>query len=318
MASKRGAKKNQKTKSKDFNTLALSDVLCPVCRSILIEPVTLPCSHTFCFSCFQGIVNNTNLICPLCRVRMTSWFRKTKKACKLLDEELWEAIKTKFPGQVSNKLCGVDDIVEEEKNIVVARPGEIRKEYERQKENEEEELRKLRDAEAKASQMLIKKLEQEDDYKRAVMEEKMKIDEIIAKKLAEEINQHTSKENTNKKSGPLDRFLVKDNETITSQTQESKKKPINNFFTKEYTCRILCLDGDKKSEAHKMVFSPIIKKKIQQIQKIVDMDVSDSSDCFESEMRYFKPIDHRFPTQRKPPIKIPPKKAYEKADVKIL
>ncbi|VEN45677.1 unnamed protein product [Callosobruchus maculatus] len=187
MASKREAKKNQKTKSKDFNTLVLSDVLCPVCRGILIEPVTLPCSHAFCFSCFQGIVNNTNLICPLCRVRMTSWFRKTQKACKLLDEELWEAIKTKFPGQVSNKLCGVDDIVEEEKIIVVARPGEIRKEYERQKQNEEEELRKLREAEAKASQMLIKKLEQEDDYKRAVMEEKMKIDAIIAKKLAKRL-----------------------------------------------------------------------------------------------------------------------------------
>nr|CAI5821329.1 unnamed protein product [Callosobruchus analis] len=138
MASKRGVKKNQITKLKDFNSLVLSDVLCPVCRSILIEPVTLPCTHAFCFSCFQGIVNNTNLICPLCRVRMTSWFRKTKKACKLLDEELWAAIKTKFPGQVSNKLCGVDDIVEEEKIIVVARPGEIRKEYERQKQSEEQ------------------------------------------------------------------------------------------------------------------------------------------------------------------------------------
>ncbi|CAH2002477.1 unnamed protein product [Acanthoscelides obtectus] len=318
MASKRGAqKKNQTAKSKDFSTLVLSDVLCPVCRNILIEPVTLPCSHAFCFSCFRGIVNNTNLICPLCRIRMTSWYRKTGKACKLLDEDLWKAIKAKFPQQVANKLCGIDDVVEEEKMIVVARPGEIRKEYEDQKHQEEEEIRKLKEAEARASEDLIQKLKEEDDYEKAVMEEKLRMDEIIAKKLAEEIALEKFKENTNKKQGSLDRFLVKDNETITSQDQHAKKKPINNFYTKEYTCRILCLD-DKKSEAHKKVFSPIIKKKIQQIQKIVDMDVSDSSDCFESEMRYFKPIDHRFPSQRKPPIKITPKKIYEKADVKIL
>ncbi|KAK0171850.1 hypothetical protein PV328_005247 [Microctonus aethiopoides] len=32
----------------------LRDLMCPVCRGILIEPVTLPCSHNLCLRCLKG------------------------------------------------------------------------------------------------------------------------------------------------------------------------------------------------------------------------------------------------------------------------
>ncbi|KAJ8934644.1 hypothetical protein NQ314_013243 [Rhamnusium bicolor] len=120
----------------------------------------------------------------------------------------------------------------------------------------------------------------------------------------------------------MDKFVKEENETVTSQGIQ--KRPINNFTTKEYTCRVLCLDSNKKkleNVARKKVFSPIIKKKIQQIQKIVDTDVtSDGSDCIESELRYFKPIDHRVnpPSVGKPPIRVPTKKPQKNTAPTIL
>lgn len=41
---------------------------CPICLSILVEPVTTKCGHNFCFSCLEQLEENTtNKKCPLCR-----------------------------------------------------------------------------------------------------------------------------------------------------------------------------------------------------------------------------------------------------------
>lgn len=180
-----------------------------------------------------------------------------------------------------------------EPEIIVSYPGEIRREYEIQKQKQDEELRIKREADIKASEDLIQKIKEEEEYQKAVLEEKLKFDEQIAKKLAEELSSSapsTSKDKANDKFGPIYKYMKKDGDSIPPLNVNNKKQL--NFSTKEYTCRVLCLDNNdnKTGEA----FSTSVKKKIQQIQKFVDLDnTSDGSDCIESEMRYFKPIDHR-------------------------
>lgn len=345
MASRRTYRYLKQNLKQDYTILKLNDVLCPICRSILIEPVTLPCNHGFCMSCFNGTVENSNLVCPLCRTRIGSWLRKVKKESKLINIDLWSSIKNNYAQHVKNKLDGIDENLEEgciikcllftcilllmfvESRIIVSLPGEIRKEYEIQKQKEDEEMKKIRDAENKASEDLIKKLKDEEDYKKAVMEEKVRLDEEIARRIAAEIalnSPSTSKSNSSfnnmsKKLGPMDKFLKRDNETVTSQTIKSYK-PSKKFAEKEFTCRVLYLDRNEDKTDCPQTFSPIIKKKIQQIQKNIEIDqLNDSLECFEADMRYFKPID-KVCTQSFyiPPIRIPCKKACINKDAKIV
>ncbi|XP_028133635.1 E3 ubiquitin-protein ligase rnf168 [Diabrotica virgifera virgifera] len=319
MTSKRSTRNSKTTKTKNYDTLILNDVLCPICRSILVEPVTLPCNHVFCLFCFENTMENANLVCPLCRLRIGSWLRKVKKENNLINADLWKAIKDKFPQHVKNKSNGVDENLEEERHdVIVAYPGEIRKEYEIQKQKEDDELRKQREADLKASEELIRKLKEEEDYQKAVMEEKLKFDEEIAKKLAENLASQeasTSKAKVaSKKLGPMDSFVKKDTELNQSNS--------NNFFNKEYTCRILRLENQNESTSKNTKnFSPKIQKKIQQIQKLVDLDMlSDASDCIESELRYFKPIEYKLnpPSHKKTPLKITPKKLNMDTEAKVL
>ncbi|KAJ8972814.1 hypothetical protein NQ317_009510 [Molorchus minor] len=170
MAPKRKSKNTKTLKLLDYKALVLNDVLCPICRSILIEPVTLPCNHVFCSACFDGTMESANL--------------EGEKERKLINYELWKVIENQFPQQVQNKLNGVDENLEEEPQIIVSYPGEIRKEYEVQKQKEDEEVKKRRAEEDKASEELIRKLKDQEDYERAAKEEKLKLDEQIAKKLA--------------------------------------------------------------------------------------------------------------------------------------
>lgn len=109
MAPKRNAKYAKSLENSEYKNLSINSVLCPICRSILIEPVTLPCKHEFCLSCLDGTMANTNLVCPLCRVRIGSWLRKAKKEKKLINMELWKAIKADFAEQVRNKCDGIED-----------------------------------------------------------------------------------------------------------------------------------------------------------------------------------------------------------------
>ena len=97
----------------NYDNLSLHDVLCPICRSILIEPVSLPCNHKFCLQCLEDIVANSNLTCPLCRVRFGSWHRISKRKNNVVNGELWSAIKKTFPMQVKNKLEGKEEDVRE-------------------------------------------------------------------------------------------------------------------------------------------------------------------------------------------------------------
>lgn len=115
MASRRTYRNLKKNDNQNYTVLKLNDVLCPICRSILIEPVTLPCNHGFCLSCFKGTVENANLVCPLCRIRIGSWLRKAKKESALVNVLLWEAINHNYGHHVKNKLEGIEENLEEGK-----------------------------------------------------------------------------------------------------------------------------------------------------------------------------------------------------------
>ena len=47
----------------------LADVVCPICLSLYVEPVKMPCRHVLCLSCFKNNVSQATLSCPLCRKR---------------------------------------------------------------------------------------------------------------------------------------------------------------------------------------------------------------------------------------------------------
>lgn len=188
----------------------------------------------------------------------------------------------------------------------------------------------MHEAENKASEDLIKKLQEEEDYQQAVIDEKIRLDEEIARKIAAELscgNPSTSKSNlhnqflnSSKRVGPMDRFLKKENETITSQTIREENKISNKFTEKEFTCRVLYLDRKKNQGDVPQTTSPIIKKKIQQIQKKFEIDqFNDSFECFEADMRYFKPIGKcSLQTNWKPPINVPCKNALKNGNIKIM
>lgn len=135
--------------------------------------------------------------------------------------------------------------------IKIANPGEIRKEYENEKQIAEAELKKQRDLESKASEALIRKLTQEEELEKSVEEEKLRFDREIAKQIAKNLWNEAGPSSLKKKQIPLDRFLKKN----------------------------------------------------------VEAEISDSSDCIESECRYFKPIDYKSipPSKALSPIKIPTK-----------
>lgn len=102
-------------KAVKLKKLQLKDVVCSICQSIVIEPVTLPCYHFFCQHCFNGSVENNALCCPLCRLRIGSWLRTRTKQKNLVNVELWEYIKSKFSKEIDVKLKGEDVMLPEGK-----------------------------------------------------------------------------------------------------------------------------------------------------------------------------------------------------------
>lgn len=283
----------------NYNKLSVNDVLCPICRSILIEPVTLPCNHGFCSSCFNGTMENTDLVCPLCRIRIGSWLRTARKNKTLINEAFWKAINSRFPQQIYNKLNGVEESLNEKVSQVKnASPGEIKMEYQLEMQKQNEELKKKRQEEIKASEGYIRQLKIKEQFEEVVKEEKMRLDQEIAKKLALELNNPST---SSKKSGPLDKFIKND---------------------KEFSCKVLKISkwesddeetGLKPQNLQTMLNHLFLaKKKMPTVQKILKSEGGhESSDSIESECRYFKPIDHKMNLQslsKVSPMKVQPKK----------
>ncbi|KAJ2946303.1 hypothetical protein O0L34_g12339 [Tuta absoluta] len=164
--------------------LELKDVVCSICQSILVEPVALPCFHYFCHGCFNGSIENNALCCPLCRLRIGSWLRTATKQNSLVNVELWNFIRNKFPKEIAAKLKGDD--VEVPEDIPAPRlsaPGEIRSEYEAELQRLRTERLKLEQKHIEETQLLIKQIQQEEQEAQKQYLERIKQDELLAKKI---------------------------------------------------------------------------------------------------------------------------------------
>ncbi|XP_038607860.1 E3 ubiquitin-protein ligase RNF168 isoform X2 [Tachyglossus aculeatus] len=179
--------------------LSLSECQCQICTEILIEPVTLPCNHTLCKSCFQLTVEKANLYCPFCRRRVSTWARYHARSNTLIDVDLWERIQKNHPEECRRRASGQEtqqDVDSHQPERRLSKPGELRQEYEEEISKVEAERRAYEEEERKASaeyiQRLLKEEEEEEqrqaEQRRWEVEKQLKLDEEIARKLSINLN----------------------------------------------------------------------------------------------------------------------------------
>jgi hypothetical protein len=293
------APRRAKVNKVDYKKLTTNDVICPICRSILIKPITLPCSHGFCSSCFETTTQNANFVCPLCSVRVGSWLRSARKSKKLINESFWQAIQNQFPLQVLDKLKGVDENCMEEKYRIL--------------------LNNKSDNLIKSKEEIINNQHQNDL-------QTTKHNKKMENKFKEQLNSvaSTSAGHLKKTTGLVNSLSQCNNETLVNSEKNKKRANafMNNFATKEYTCRILCQEISSKDTTKSVNESKtLLQKKNKRIQKITESEtLNDRSNSIESECLYFKPIDYRHnpPSEGVAPIKVPAKKPNVNINAKIV
>ncbi|XP_028164170.1 E3 ubiquitin-protein ligase RNF169-like isoform X2 [Ostrinia furnacalis] len=218
-----------------LDKLELKDVFCSICHSILIEPVTLPCFHAFCHNCFNGSIENNALCCPLCRLRIGSWLRTATKQKNLVNVELWNYIKSKFSYEIATKTKGEDVVIPEEKPITrLSAPGEIRQEYELELKRLQAERLQLEQKQYQETELLIKKIQEEEEEAHRKYLEALKQDEILAQQMQSENPKSSAPQSTNKRQNlrcstikpqlrvaKIDEFLSKKQITACKNTDRS-------------------------------------------------------------------------------------------------
>ena len=164
----------QNAESSDLN-LSLNDCSCPICLEVLIEPVRMPCNHELCLPCFKAMTDKTNFLCPMCRMRISSWSRYAANTNNLVDTKRWEQIKKAFPVEIKNRIEGktaqllaqsiknqamtnTQYVSSNPLNKICSKPGEIRKEYQEYLKREEERLRIEKEKEEKLSIEFIQRV----------------------------------------------------------------------------------------------------------------------------------------------------------------
>ncbi|XP_011869427.1 PREDICTED: E3 ubiquitin-protein ligase RNF169-like [Vollenhovia emeryi] len=190
---KRASKLLDLTVSRTAADVHLRDLTCPICRGILIEPVTLPCTHNLCLRCLQGTFEHNSLSCPLCRVRVGSWVRAATRSETLVNHGLWELIRSKFPKEVESKHNGEEGDLgldaDYAANRILSAAGEIHREYKAQLQMAEAEMRRQRQAEQKASEALIQQIQAEDNQLLVQLAQ----DQLLAKSLARQQQKEAAK-----------------------------------------------------------------------------------------------------------------------------
>ncbi|XP_065348258.1 E3 ubiquitin-protein ligase rnf168-like isoform X1 [Cloeon dipterum] len=236
-----------------FKNLTLEKLICPICRGILVEPVTLPCKHALCLECFDGSMEMANLTCPMCRKRVGAWLRKERKEGSLVNAKLWEHIQRNYADYVAMKQKGEDDCLEDVLEgsgpapVKISQPGEIRKEFETSQAKLEVELKQRQEAEEKASVELIMQLQEEEDSLKRREEE----DERIARELQSQIELDINGSLQNK-AEPMD--VIQNGEQKTDDKENklgalasgssSVRGPLDVFFSK-----VKPLQGNSRSNS---------------------------------------------------------------------
>ncbi|XP_048810889.1 E3 ubiquitin-protein ligase RNF168 isoform X2 [Lagopus muta] len=221
--------------------LSLDDCLCQICMEIFVEPVTLPCNHTICNSCFQLTVENASLCCPFCRRRVSSWARYNVRRNTLINWELWEKIQKKYPKECERRINGQD--LEEEIFVPhpqhqLSKPGELRQEYEAEVSKVEAERRAHEQEENKASEEYIQKLlaEEEEEHRLAeerrkeMEEQQLKQDEELAWQLSNSLNDSLGEHVLSSSS----RGDSLSHESLPANLCKTKNKPSNSGDIQKY------------------------------------------------------------------------------------
>lgn len=203
--------------------LSISDCTCPICLEILVEPVVLPCKHELCLPCFSGMTDKTNFLCPMCRMRISTWSRTATNTNTLVNTERWNQIKKAFPNEVKDRIEGksaekLAKSIEQEnakpaKPLNVAKPGEIRKEYETILQREMERLRAEKEQEEKMSLQYIQQV--------IASEERLTVNEYVSR-----INSNTPQMADANLSAPVTRNQAAHTPVIAQSSQPASAVPV--------------------------------------------------------------------------------------------
>lgn len=108
------------------------DIICPICKDIMVQPIKLPCSHELCKKC---LVDNAELVsfnCPICRLRFSNHLRRTKldAMINLTKDGLIKAMFAERYEKIKDGTLDDDDVlIEERPTVQLAAQGDIHQEY---------------------------------------------------------------------------------------------------------------------------------------------------------------------------------------------
>lgn len=213
--------------------LSREDCLCPVCLEIYMEPVTLPCTHTFCKTCFLESVDKATLCCPMCRRRVSTWARQNSRNKTLVNERLWRQIQTAFPLQCQRRLSGQDADTDDAAGVSVSfhkvsEPGELRQEFEDQITKLTEEKRVQDEEQRRASEEYIQKLLAEEEEELQEERRRREEDERLARLISQQLN-----------SVPVSQENLRPDVTAAK-----KKEKTNTGQMDRYLCPVQCKSSD--------------------------------------------------------------------------
>uniref|UniRef100_A0A8C5QL72 RING-type E3 ubiquitin transferase n=1 Tax=Leptobrachium leishanense TaxID=445787 RepID=A0A8C5QL72_9ANUR len=242
--------------------LTWSECMCPICREILLEPVTLPCNHTLCKPCFQSTVEKASLCCPFCRKRVSTWARYHARSGTMVNVNLWKKIQSQYPEECQRRASGQDNEDLEEESIscpsrLLCKPGEIRQEYEEEISKIEAERLAQEETERKASEDYIKNLlaEEEEHQRRAAairidMEEQLKRDEELARSISNDLNGSSTSFVVSPEASPLVcKEVKKPKSRKRSEVKGSQSRAIERFLLPKH-------HGNIVMNAEPLILSP--------------------------------------------------------------
>lgn len=189
-------------------------IMCPICRDVLIEPITLMCKHEMCKPCYEEYFEKADFRCPLCKKRLNSWARKATSKGTLVNKHKWKFLQENFSDLINRRQKGEENSEAFQVfQINLAKEGEIHKEYIEAKLQWEAEYKAQIDEQESASFELIQSILKED-LEEANKEKQKQIeqDQSLAKVVSEQLNQNISPRSVTKK-------------LLRSTTSKKMKKP---------------------------------------------------------------------------------------------
>ena len=99
-------KENLLLNENDITLPSYDEWQCPICLCLMLEPAILQCSHRFCLSCIEDLLNSSanedDQKCPMCRERVPINYSPH------IDRPLQEIINSNFPKEFIEKTLFVN------------------------------------------------------------------------------------------------------------------------------------------------------------------------------------------------------------------